>query len=168
LEGRIDPRVSATEDKRRRLVDLQQQFNKHRQEQQDQINGEQQKLDYVKSREKLEEKIARWTQTGADALANAADKLGGAAEALQGRTAEALEIARELEERSKAHYVSAFDRALVQLGMGEKDQALFWLQRAYEEHDASVSIRNTSPVLDSVRDDPRFQDLLRRMNFPGK
>jgi len=48
-----------------------------------QIAGEQQKLDYVKSREKLEEKIARWTRIGADALSNAADKMTNAAEALQ-------------------------------------------------------------------------------------
>jgi eukaryotic-like serine/threonine-protein kinase len=85
-----------------------------------------------------------------------------------GRKAEALEIARELEELSKVHYVSSFDRALVPLGLEDKDQALLWLQKAYEERDAMVSLYTANPWLDSVREDPRFRDLLRRMNFPGK
>jgi tetratricopeptide (TPR) repeat protein len=85
-----------------------------------------------------------------------------------GRKAEALEIARELEELSKVHYVSSFDRALVPLGLEDKDQALFWLQKAYEERDAMVSMYTGNPWLDSVREGPRFRDLLRRMNFPGK
>lgn len=92
----------------------------------------------------------------------------GYAYALAGRKAEALEIGRELEEMSKVRYVSSFDRALVPLGLDDKDQALFWLQRAYEERDAVVSIQNGHPMLDTVRDDSRFQDLLRRLNFPGK
>ena len=86
-----------------------------------------------------------------------------------GRKTEALEIARELEMLSKVHYVPSFCRALVSLGLGDKDQALSWLQRAYEERENLVSIHySVHPSLDSIRDDPRFQDLLRRMNFPGK
>src|SRR5262249_55411964 len=85
-----------------------------------------------------------------------------------GRKAEALAIARELEELSKVRYGPAFDRCLVSLGLDDKDQALFWLQKAYEEREVSVSNNIASPFLDSVRDDPRFQDMLRRMNYPGK
>ena len=86
-----------------------------------------------------------------------------------GRKSEALEIAHELEMLSKVHYVSFFDRALVPLGLGDKDQALFWLQRALEERENLVSIQfSVHPTLDGIRDDPRFQDLLRKMNFPRK
>ncbi len=48
----------------------------------------------------------------------------------------------------------------------ENDQALEWLERAYEARDPQVVFLGW-PAWDSVRDDPRFQDLVRRMNLPG-
>ncbi len=101
---------------------------------------------------------------------NSSERLGklGYVYGSAGRKADALKIAEELDELSKQRYVSPFYRALVPLGLGDKDQALFWLQKAYEERDASVSVQNASPVLDSIRDDPRFQDLQRRISFHGK
>ncbi|UCC74224.1 MAG: tetratricopeptide repeat protein, partial [Gemmatimonadota bacterium] len=50
--------------------------------------------------------------------------------------------------------------------LGRLDEAFEWLERAYEERDGSLAFCRTSPTFDRFRSDPRFQDLLRRMNFP--
>jgi hypothetical protein len=50
--------------------------------------------------------------------------------------------------------------------MGHHDQAITWLERAYEEHDQWMVFANSYPGLDRLRSEPRFQALLRRMNFP--
>jgi len=49
---------------------------------------------------------------------------------------------------------------------GEKDRALDWLEIAYQEHMQDLVYLNVYPKWDPLRDDPRFQDLLRLMNFP--
>jgi eukaryotic-like serine/threonine-protein kinase len=83
--------------------------------------------------------------------------------ALAGRRLETQKVLDQLKEISKEKYVSAFHRAIICSGLGEKDQALEWLERAYEEH-FIIGIRG-NPGFDPLRSDPRFQDLLRRMNF---
>jgi serine/threonine-protein kinase len=50
--------------------------------------------------------------------------------------------------------------------LGEKDKAFEWLEKAYEERNGSMLQLRSDPDVDSLRDDPRFQALLRRMNFP--
>lgn len=50
--------------------------------------------------------------------------------------------------------------------LGDKDRALAWLERAYEEHNGRLYLLKVNPSYDPLRDDPRFQDLLRRLNFP--
>jgi len=45
------------------------------------------------------------------------------------------------------------------------DQAFEWLERAYEERDGILVYLNAAPFFDPLRDDPRFQDLLLRMNL---
>ena len=46
------------------------------------------------------------------------------------------------------------------------DQALQWLEKAYEQRDAGLTLLRVEPFLDPIRSDPRFQDLVRRMSFP--
>jgi serine/threonine-protein kinase len=48
----------------------------------------------------------------------------------------------------------------------DEEHTLEWLERGYEEHGALMSYAGVDPLLDFVRDEPRFQDLLRRMNLP--
>jgi tetratricopeptide (TPR) repeat protein len=89
--------------------------------------------------------------------------------ALSGRRNEALKILDELLELEKRSYVPPGYIALVNIGLGEKEQALQWLEKAYEVHDAEVYLFKfipLEPLNDAIRDDPRYQDLLRRMNFP--
>ena len=56
--------------------------------------------------------------------------------------------------------------AMANVGLGEDEQAISWLQQAAEERDAMLPFLNTWPLVDPLRADPRFQALLRRMNFP--
>jgi len=49
--------------------------------------------------------------------------------------------------------------------LGEKDQAFKWLEEAYEERDGGLGFLTVNALLDPLRDDPRFQDLLLRMNL---
>ena len=90
----------------------------------------------------------------------------GNAYAVSGRRAEALRILDELMELSQQKYVSPTIFAIVYIGLGQKDQAFAWLERAYEERSAFQPNFMVEPIFDSLRSDPRFQDLLRRMNFP--
>ena len=86
--------------------------------------------------------------------------------ALTGRRPEALEILKQLNEMSKHRSVSELDRAVVCIGLGNKEQALAALEKAYEQHEWGMIILKADPRYDPLRSDPRFQDFLRRMNFP--
>ena len=85
---------------------------------------------------------------------------------LEGKKSEAEKLIEELREASRHRYVSAFFFAEAYLGLGEKDQAIGWLERAYDEHDQWMVFANEYPGLDGLRSEPRFQALMRRMNFP--
>jgi len=61
----------------------------------------------------------------------------------------------------------AFFPAIMYGLLGEKDRAFAWLERGYRERDAAYSALNVDPCWDPLRSDPRFRDLLRRMNFPS-
>ncbi len=84
--------------------------------------------------------------------------------AITGQENEALKILDELEKRSDSGYLSPYI-ALAYLGLGEKDQTLEWLEKAYEEHHGQL-VYLKDQRWDSLRSDPGFQALLRRMNFP--
>jgi hypothetical protein len=83
LEGRLDPRVSEIENKHRRLIELDREFRERAKDLQSQIDAERQKLEFVREREKLEERAALWGQRAADALGGAAAQLRDAANALE-------------------------------------------------------------------------------------
>ncbi|MEA2874421.1 MAG: hypothetical protein QOH67_4411 [Hyphomicrobiales bacterium] len=83
--------------------------------------------------------------------------------ALSGRRHAALEILRDLKNRLNNGFSNASEIALIYVGLGEKDHAMTWLEKAYEERfNPSVLLR---PCFDPLRSDPRFQDLLRRMGL---
>ena len=89
----------------------------------------------------------------------------GHAYGLSGKRSEALKALAELKELSKRRYVDAFGIALVHVALGEKAQALQWLERAYEDHSFWLTWIKVDPRLDSLRGEPRFQDLLRSMRL---
>jgi serine/threonine protein kinase/Tfp pilus assembly protein PilF len=87
----------------------------------------------------------------------------GYAYAVAGRRAEAQKVLDQLTELSKEKYVGADGMALIYTGLGEKDKAFEWLEKAFEEH--AVGDIKAWPPFDPLRPDPRFADLLRRMNL---
>ena len=56
--------------------------------------------------------------------------------------------------------------ALVSVGLGEPEQAISWLQKAAEEREGVLPFLNTFPAFDPLHSHPRFQALVRSMNFP--
>jgi Flp pilus assembly protein TadD len=87
----------------------------------------------------------------------------GYAYAVAGRRAEAQKVLNQLTELSKEKYVGPEGMAQIYTGLGEKDKAFEWLGKAIEEH-AAGDIK-AWPGFDPLRSDPRFADLLRRMNL---
>jgi Flp pilus assembly protein TadD len=83
-----------------------------------------------------------------------------------GRKREARKLLEELEGRSKHRYISPCLIALVQIGLGERDQAIASLEQAYTDRDQWVLYLKVDPHMDSLHSDPRFQDLLRRVGYP--
>jgi len=68
-------------------------------------------------------------------------------------------------ERAKQEYVPPTSFALIYAYLGDKDQAMRWLEESYKEHEFIMTNLNVNPEWDPIRSDPRFQDLLRRMNL---
>ena len=88
----------------------------------------------------------------------------GYAYAKAGRREEAEAILKALE-RSK-QYVPPNDLAVLYAVLGENDQAFQLLERAYSAHDLQLQYIGVDPGLDSLRSDPRFHDLMRRVGLP--
>jgi TolB-like protein/Tfp pilus assembly protein PilF len=102
--------------------------------------------------------------------ATALGRIGGDAQlayayAVAGKRNEALKILNELKELSKQHYVSPFDFALLYMGLGEKDLAFEWFNKTFDENPYRISFINVNPRFDSLRSDPRFTELLRRLKL---
>ncbi len=86
--------------------------------------------------------------------------------AMQGDPTELRALIEELLiQRSGARYVSPSRIARLYAVLGEKEQAFAWLETAYEEHDALLSVVKVWAVWDGLRSDPRFTALLRRMGL---
>ncbi len=90
----------------------------------------------------------------------------GHAYAMAGKKAEALKVVREMEKRAKKAYSSPYQVALVYAGLGKKDQAFQWLEKAYEERYPWLIHLKRDPRLEPLHSDPRFQDLVRRIGLP--
>ncbi|HMH04522.1 MAG TPA: hypothetical protein VK556_10020 [Candidatus Udaeobacter sp.] len=84
--------------------------------------------------------------------------------AVSGDRAKAEQILRELEQLAKQRYVSPANRASVYLGLGENEKALDWLEKAYEDRDPIFWWINGDQLYDSVRNEPRFQALLQKID----
>jgi tetratricopeptide (TPR) repeat protein len=73
-------------------------------------------------------------------------------------------LAKLLNER-RNRYVPPLNIARIFVALGDVDSAFQWFDRAYEEHDPDLIILDVNPSYDAVREDPRFQALLRRVGF---
>jgi TolB-like protein/Flp pilus assembly protein TadD len=85
--------------------------------------------------------------------------------AISGKHAEALAVFKELEGKYEKHEAIAQDLAAVSAGLGEKDQAFAWLEKDFEARSGLLAWIRWTPAFESLRSDPRFTDLVRRMGF---
>ena len=88
----------------------------------------------------------------------------GYAQARAGRRQEAIAALAELEKMAAAgqRYVSPFSRGLVHVGLGNRDEAFRWLERAIDERHPIAVFIEVEPDLDPLRDDQRFATLVER------
>jgi serine/threonine-protein kinase len=101
----------------------------------------------------------------ASALASMCSGFVGYAYAMSGQRVEALRTLAGLEERSKREYVLPVAPALVYIGLGDKDQAFTWLDKAVAERAGWFPIMHSTLLFDSLRSDPRFTRLLQQMHL---
>ena len=80
----------------------------------------------------------------------------------RGKEEKALSTIEELKELSKKRYVSPVDIAIVYTGLGDRNSAFFWLEKAYKEHTMRIQ-ELPEPLFDTLRSHPRFRDLMRRL-----
>ena len=71
----------------------------------------------------------------------------------------------QLQQLQQHRTMDSLSFAVAYIGMGNNDQALLWLEKAYREHSASLTALKVDPTYDPLRRDPRFQDLLRRVGL---
>jgi len=77
----------------------------------------------------------------------------------------AKEVAAELEEKRKSDYVSPVELAMVYVALGNAERALDWVEHAVEERRGWSAYLRVHPILDPVRNEPRFAALVERMKF---
>jgi len=92
----------------------------------------------------------------------------GWAYGMAGRRNDALETLKTIQKRFENEYPRPYLIAKVYCGMGEKDLAFEWLEKAFDEHDTSLAFVKTDETFSSLRGDSRFTELLRRMNLVGE
>ena len=93
----------------------------------------------------------------------------GHAYASSGNKAEALKILDQLEELSKQHYVSAYSFAVLYVGLGDKEEALRWLEQSYQDRAGNdIGWIRVDSILNSLHDDPRFEALAEKIIPAGE
>jgi serine/threonine-protein kinase len=90
----------------------------------------------------------------------------GYAYGVSGRRQEAHDILSELIQRSNRQYVSPYDMALVYMGLGDKDRAFEWLDKAFQDRTSRLFNIQMHPEFASLRKDSRFAALVQRIGLP--
>jgi TolB-like protein/Tfp pilus assembly protein PilF len=88
------------------------------------------------------------------------------ANGLAGNKREARKLVKELHAMARHRYISPSLFVKAYLGLGDKDKALTWLEKGYEEQDPWLQCLKLNFTADYLRSEPRFQALMRRLNFP--
>jgi adenylate cyclase len=89
----------------------------------------------------------------------------GYAYARSGDRPKAEQLLRELEDMAKRQYVSSTAFAMIYLGLGEKEKALDWLDKSYQDQESACWYLTVDPIYDSVRKEPRFQAILKKIGL---
>ena len=109
----------------------------------------------------------RAMETQAQVLGRSSFALGnlGWAYASTGRTAEALKLLEELQERAQKQYTPSWSFAVIYSGLGEMDKAFDWFEKAVDEREPLMLHCHVHPNYDPLRTHPRYPALLRKMNL---
>ncbi len=70
-----------------------------------------------------------------------------------------------MKDMSKKQYVSAYYFALAYTALGKKDEAFEWLENAYKDHEGRMTLIKVDPLLDELRSDSRFKELMQRVGL---
>ena len=105
---------------------------------------------------------AAQTGTGELPLMDAALGLAYAVSGKKGLTAK---LAEQFKAAAKKRYIPPTYFGMLFAGLGDRDKALEWLEKAFQERADGLTWLNVEPMLDEVRNDPRFQDLIRRIGL---
>ena len=85
--------------------------------------------------------------------------------AVSGKRDEAVKALGQMNESAKQRYVPAYGFAVAHAGLGEKDQAFQWLERSLQDHAWDITYLKVDPLMDNLRSDPRFADLVKRIGL---
>ena len=83
------------------------------------------------------------------------------------RRGEAEDVLKELARKAQQQYVPSFSVAIIYLGLGQVDTAFEWLEKAYQERSSWLVSLKVEPMFDTLRADPRFVDLVKRVGLPA-
>jgi TolB-like protein/Tfp pilus assembly protein PilF len=86
--------------------------------------------------------------------------------ARSGKRDEAVQLLNELKQESARNYVQPYTFALIYIGLGDKAEALNWLEKQMSDHSETANTYAVAPELDVLRSEPRFKEMLKRMNLP--
>lgn len=89
----------------------------------------------------------------------------GLAYAVSGRKDQAQKVVEAFKTAAHKHYIPPTYFGMLYAGLGDKDQALDWLEKAFQERADLLTWLNVEPMMDDVRSDPRFQNLIRRIGL---
>ncbi len=91
----------------------------------------------------------------------------GYAYAKWGKREQAVKILQQLNDQSRQIYVDPYFVTVVYLGLGDKDQAFAWLEKAYQEKSPFIPSIFHEPKWDALRSDSRFKDMMKRLGVPS-
>ncbi len=86
--------------------------------------------------------------------------------ARSGQREGARKLLNELKLESTRRYVASYGVALAHIGLNEKEEALVWLEKEVAERGYWAGVYAVAPELDDLRSEPRFKEMLKRMNLP--
>jgi hypothetical protein len=86
--------------------------------------------------------------------------------AVSGHTSDAKKELEKLKGLRKTEYITAVSLAYICAGLGDRNEALFWLEKGFEERAFQMQLLQVDPRLDNLRDDPRFKELVKKVGLP--
>jgi len=86
--------------------------------------------------------------------------------ARSGKRDEAVKLLGELKQELTRNYVQSYTFALIYIGLGDKEEALNWLEKQMSARSETANAYAVAPELDVLRSEPRFKEMLKRMNLP--